>query len=199
MSELISQLINQGQALNFWEVIAVISALIYIYFAAKGNRWCFLFGLISSAIYIYLSATLKFYFDTLINSYYVIMSFYGWVVWSNGEQNESLKVLSLNKKSFTTYISIGFAITFLSGFAANQYSDASLPYLDAFTTVFSIIATWMVVQKQLQNWLIWIVVDAIASGMYFYKELYLTSLLFIIYTIIAIRGYFKWKTLLQYD
>jgi nicotinamide mononucleotide transporter len=200
MSELFSQLIDQSQALNFWEAIAVITALIYIYLAAKGNRWCFLFGLISSTIYIYLSASLKFYFDTLINSYYVVMSFYGWIVWSkNTEEEQSLVVKTLSKKAFLSCIVAGFVVTFLSGFSATQFSDAALPFLDAFTTVFSIIATWMVVKKQIENWLIWIVVDAVASGMYFYKELYLTSLLFIIYTIIAIRGYFKWQKLLKYD
>ena len=91
----------------------------------------------------------------------------------------------------------GGTLTIVLAFVAEYFSNTQLAYLDAFTTIFAIIATFMVVKKRLENWLIWIVVDLVASGMYFYKELYFTALLFFTYTIIAIVGYFKWKKLLQ--
>jgi nicotinamide mononucleotide transporter len=90
----------------------------------------------------------------------------------------------------------GISLTLILAFGAERFSTAELAYLDAFTTVFAIIATYMVVKKYIENWLIWIVVDLVASGMYFYKDLYFTSLLFLIYTLIAIFGYFKWKKLI---
>jgi nicotinamide mononucleotide transporter len=197
MQELLAPFIQEGLTYGWLESIAVLSALVYVYLASKGNRLCFIFGLISSAIYVYLTIQLKLYFDTFINSYYIYMSFAGWFAWKK-QNNGEIAVQKLTTKKLNLSLLIGFPLTFLLAFWADQYTDASIPYLDAFTTVFSIIATWMVVKKYLENWLFWIVIDAVAAGMYFYKELYLTALLFILYTIIAINGFFKWKKLLRH-
>lgn len=176
------------------EIIGVVSSLLYIYFATKENRLCFLFGLISSTIYVYICFSYQLYFDTLINLYYIVMSFVGWAMWSENKNKVEEKVKSIQNKTFLLYATIGGLATLVFGGIALNYSDASLPFVDSFTTVFAIIATVMVVKKQIENWLIWIIVDGVGIGMYFYKELYFTSFLFLIYTIIAIQGYRKWKT-----
>lgn len=172
-------------------------AVIYVLFASKANRICFVFGFISSMIYIYLTFSLKFYFDTSINIYYLIMSIYGWYAWGSDGDNYS-SIMTLSSKKFSTLLFSGLIFSLGVAFTATLFTDASLAYLDAFTTVFSIIATWMVVKKYIENWLIWIIVDLVASGMYFYKEFYLTSLLFILYTLIAIYGFFKWRKKLNH-
>lgn len=196
MKEIISSFVSESIALGHWEIIAVSSALIYVALAAKANKWCFLFGLISSSIYIYLSATLAFYYDTLINIYYVLMSVYGWFAWSaKKEAEKGIQVLGRNK--FGLLIGIGIGITIAFALLSKYFLEGSLPYFDSFTTVFSFIATWMVIKKHIENWLIWVFVDFTAAFMYLYKGLYLTFLLFIIYTIIAIYGYLKWKKQLQ--
>lgn len=176
------------------EIIGVVSSLLYIYFATKENRLCFLFGLISSTIYVYICFSYQLYFDTIINLYYIVMSFVGWAMWSENKNKVEEKVKSIQNKTFLLYAIIGGLATLVFGGIALNFSDASLPFVDSFTTVFAIIATVMVVKKQIENWLIWIIVDGVGIGMYFYKELYFTSFLFLIYTIIAIQGYRKWKT-----
>ncbi|MEQ8623488.1 MAG: nicotinamide riboside transporter PnuC [Vicingaceae bacterium] len=193
MQELINALYYEGHAFSGLEIIGVITALIYVGLAAKGNRWCFLFGLISSAVYIYLSLVLKFYFDTAINTYYIVMSFYGWFAWGKTDSSSDFIPQKLKSLHFALYIVVGSFVTISLAYAVSKYSDAALPYFDAFTTIFAIIATYMVVKKWIENWLIWVVVDTVAAGMYWYKELYLTALLFFIYTIISIIGYQKWK------
>lgn len=193
MQEILAALYQEGQAFSWLEIIGVLTALIYVVLAAKGNKWCFLFGLISAIIYVYLSVVLKFYFDTAINIYYIIMSFYGWFSWGRKKSSTNFIPLQLKKKHFLAYLISGFIITLVLAFIVDQLSDAALPYFDAFTTIFAIIATYMVVKKWIENWLIWVVVDAVAAGMYWHKELYLTSLLFIVYTIISVVGYQKWK------
>lgn len=197
MQELLAPFIQESQAYGWWESIAVLSAIVYVYLASKGRRLCFLFGLISSAIYVYLTIELKFYFDTFINTYYIYMSFAGWFAWKKQKGGE-IVVQKLPNKILSLSLLIGFPLTLLLAFWADRYTDASIPYLDAFTTVFSVIATWMVVKRYLENWLFWIIIDSVAAAMYFYKELYLTALLFLIYTIIAFNGYFKWKKLLRH-
>ena len=194
MESLFDSITQESLSYGWLEIIAVITAVIYVVLAAKTNRWCFLFGLISSAIYIYIATGLKFYFDSAINLYYVIMSFYGWFAWAKKKQEKELTVLQMQNKAFLITILGGFILTFSLAYIVDNISDASLPYIDAFTTVFAIIATWMVVKKYIQNWIIWIVVDIVAATMYLYKELYLTAGLFLLYTIISIVGYRQWKT-----
>lgn len=197
MQDFFAGIINELEVFNWLETTAVISALLYVFLAARGNKWCFLFGLISSAIYVYITFKLNFYFDVLINLYYIAMSYFGWISWSTEKDNSTLLISTTPKIQLKLYVIAGGILTIVLAFVAEYFSNAQLAYLDAFTTIFAIIATFMVVKKQLENWLIWIVVDLVASGMYFYKELYFTALLFFIYTIIAIVGYFKWKKLLQ--
>lgn len=175
------------------EGIAVVTALIYVALAAIRTYWCFLFGLISSVIYLYICYQSKFYFDVGINLFYIAMSIYGWINWKSNTQSGNLNISKMNPKKLYLYIGLGIVINVLLAEFATRFSDASLPYLDAFTSVFAIIGTYMVIHRKIENWLIWIVVDSVAIGMYYYKELHLTALLYFIYTIIAIVGYFNWK------
>ena len=193
MESFFDSISQESLAYGWLEIIAVFTAVIYVFLAAKTNRWCFFFGLISSAIYIYLATSLKFYFDSAINIYYVFMSFYGWFSWSNTSTGKLQGILKMPKKQFIIILSAGLLLTAILASIVDHFSDASLPYIDAFTTVFAIIATWMVVKKYLENWLIWIVVDLIAAAMYFHKNLFITAALFLLYAIISIVGYKKWK------
>jgi len=197
MTELIDQLLKESSNFNALEVLAVLTALAYVVLASKGSKWCFVFGLISSAIYVYLATILKYYFDSFINLYYVVMSVYGWFAWSNKRSGKSLNVNSMSLKKFVIWLLLALAISLMLGFSAS-YTDAALPYWDAITTVYAVLATFLVVKKVIENWLIWIVVDFIAMLMYFEKGLLLTSGLFLVYTIIAINGYVQWRKKLGY-
>lgn len=197
MTELINQLIQESNNFSLLEVIAVLTALFYIALASIGNKWCFLFGFISSAIYVFLATVLKYYFDSFINFYYLIMSVYGWLAWSKKSNGKELAINSIPIKNLAAWLLVALAISLLLGFTAS-YTDAALPYWDAITTIYAILATYLVVKKVLENWLIWIGVDFIAMIMYFEKGLLLTAALFLIYTLIAFHGYFKWKKELSY-
>lgn len=173
------------------EWFAVATALIYVYLATKGSYYCFIFGLISSAIFVWICYKSKLYFDMSINIYYVVISVVGWVKWKSAEVNFTVKRMAAGKLMVLTLLSA--ILTLLFGYIFTKYSDASLPYIDAFTTVFAVLATWMLVQKFLENWLLWIIVDAVSIGMYYYKEHLPISLLFLIYTLISVYGYFNWR------
>ncbi len=174
------------------EIIAVLTALFYVILAAKANRSCFIFGFISSAIYIYICLNLHFYFDALINLFYVIVSIAGWLNWGTKKTEEEF-VTKANKNVLILFIGIGLILTFSLAHFAERFSNAELPYLDAFTTVFSLIASWMLIKRQIENWLFWIAIDSVATYMYFVKGLTLTAGLFIIYTVLAIYGFSSWK------
>ena len=78
-----------------------------------------------------------------------------------------------------------------------RFTDSNVPWLDSFTTALSIIGMWMLARKYVEQWWAWIVVDVVCCGLYIYKELYFTSALYGLYSIIAIFGYFKWKKLMK--
>jgi nicotinamide mononucleotide transporter len=87
----------------------------------------------------------------------------------------------------------------LFGYIFDQYSNQANPYLDAFTTIFSLMATFMVAKKVLENWIYWIIIDAFSVYLFASRGLYMTSVLFILYTLIAIFGYFSWKKQFNLD
>tara|TARA_A100001037_G_scaffold225055_1_gene202971 strand:- start:319 stop:699 length:381 start_codon:yes stop_codon:yes gene_type:complete len=118
------------------------------------------------------------------------MALYGYMMW-NKEDKEMIKEWSIS--SHIIIIIIGSVLTFLLGFYLSQYvKDSYFPIIDALTTVFSIFATYMVAKKVIGNWLYWIVIDLIMVYLYFSLELYILSLQFIVYTVIAFFGYSEW-------
>jgi len=84
-------------------------------------------------------------------------------------------------------------ISLVSGYLLAENTRAVWPYIDAFTTWASVITTWMVAKKVIENWLYWIVIDSVSIFLYIDRGLYLTALLFVAYVIIVIFGYFNWK------
>lgn len=194
MAEQFQQYLLEFSLISILEVLAVVTALIYVYLAASENASCFIFGFISSTIYIYICFVYKLYFDTLISIYYTVMSVVGWLAWKKPERaGQNLKISYLGRKKIISISIIGFLSVAILGSLAKSFTDASLPFLDSFTTVFAVIATFMVVKKQIENWIFLGIIDAVSIGMYLSKELYFTSFLYFVYTIIAINGFLSWK------
>ena len=187
--------------LNFnWSIIecvAVVFSILYIILAAKENIWCWGAGVISASLYIYICLFAQLYSQTGLQIFYLFMAFYGYYHWNKKEQSLQIIEWSIGKHLFI--LAIGSILTFLMGFYFTTYTNAKIPIVDSFTTVFSIFATYMVAKKILGNWLYWIVIDTVAAYLYFSAELHLTSLLFVSYAIIAIFGYFSWMKKIKTD
>ena len=115
----------------------------------------------------------------------------------NDEQE--LKITSWKKRYHVYAIIIVTLLAIISGFLLEKYTQAALPFLDAFTTWGAIIATYMVAKKIIENWIYWFVIDSISIYLFISRELYLTSLLFFIYLIIIIFGYRSWRKKLNAD
>ena len=172
------------------EYLAVLFSLAYVVLAARQNIWCWLFAVISVTLYIYICFTSKLFAETGLQVFYLCMAFYGYYNWNKPESKSN--IIQWNLYKHFLIILLGGFFTFLMGFYLTIYSSAKMPIIDSFTTVFSIIATYMITKKILENWLYWIVIDIVSIYLYFSRDLQLTSLLFIIYTFIAIFGYFFW-------
>lgn len=172
------------------EIIAVLFSIIYVILATKQNIWCWIFSIISTILYVYIFFTAKLFAESMLYVFYLFMSAYGYYNWNKNEGQLTVNQLSIKKN--LSFIFIGTVITFFMGFYFSTYTSAEMPIIDSFTTVFSIIATYMVTKKILENWLYWIVIDLASIYIYINRDLHLTSLLFLFYTIIAVFGYFNW-------
>jgi len=176
-----------------WSIIesaAVFFSILYVILALKESIWCWGAAVISVILYIYICYTAQLYPETGLQVFYLLMAFYGYYQW-----NKNDSILKIQQWTTTKHLQIlllGALLTFLMGFYFTIYTNAAMPLVDSFTTVFSVFATYMVTKKVLGNWLYWIVIDAISVYLYFSRDLHLTSLLFIVYTVIAIFGYFSW-------
>ena len=187
------EIIQFFSSLNFnWSIIeslAVFFSLLYVILAAQENIWCWGAALISVSLYTYICYTAKLFPETGLQIFYLIMAIIGYLTW-NKKSKEKIKEWSEFKHLII--ITLGALFSFIMGFYFFTYTDSVMPIIDSFTTVFSIIATYMVVKKVLGNWLYWIVIDLLSVYMYFHRDLHLTSLLFVAYTTIAVYGYVFW-------
>jgi len=174
------------------EWIAVLSSLFYIVFIARKNSRAWFFALVGSSIYVYLCFISQFYLETILQVFYAGMAIIGWLLW-NKKQEIPFNIIQWRGKQHMVNILISSILTLLLGNFFEVYTDQALPYLDAFTTVFSISATFMVAYKVLENWLYWIVINIVSMPLYAYRDLNLTVLLFGIYTIVSIIGFVRWR------
>jgi nicotinamide mononucleotide transporter len=182
---------------NYVEFLGVITSLIYLYFSVRQIIWLWPFGIISSALFMLIFFNSKFYADMGLQVYYLGVSIYGWIYWSRGavDRNEksTLPVCRISRRLALVLSMAGIVIMLGIVYILKSYTDSDVPWGDGFTTAGSIVATWMLARKMLEHWLVWVVVDSVAAGLYFYKGLYPSFLLYLIFTIIAVIGYFHWK------
>jgi len=181
---------------NKTELLGAILGILYIRFSIRQNILTWPTGLLTSLLYVIVFFKSALYAAMGLQVYYVAISFYGWYFWLKGKNasNKSLlPVRSVNKKLWIKIGVISMVIYAVILFILIKFSDSDVPFLDSLTTSFSIVATWMLARKYLENWIIWIFVDFVSTGLYIYKSLWPTVILFLVYTIMAFFGYFEWK------
>ena len=174
------------------EWTAVVFSLCYVYLAAKKNILCWVAALFSTGIYIYLCYIGQLYIESALQVFYFVMAIYGFVVWRNTKAEDS-KIIKWKLSFHLTNIILSGLIALLLGYLFDTYTDQQSAYLDAFTTCFSLAATFMVAKKVLENWIYWIVIDTASVFLYANRDMYLTAVLLAIYTLFAVYGYFAWR------
>ena len=186
---------------NWVEIAGAVLSVIYLYLSIREKSALWIFGFISSLLYIFVFFESKLYADMSLSFYYLGVSIFGWITWQQKTtqlQDTKLHITRISgKKQLLQYV-LGTLIAYLAYYLILQYlTDSTSPAADSVVGALSVIATWMLAKKKIENWLIWIVVDAFAAGLYFYKELYPTAILFVIYTVMAVVGYKQWKKTLN--
>jgi nicotinamide mononucleotide transporter len=194
MSGWIQSIIATIQAMSSWELLAVILAIAYLLLAVRENVLCWLFAFVSTAIYTVLFWDVSLLMDSALNVYYMAMAVFGWYQWTRGGPgSNALAVHTMSIRQHVRVIVTVAILSLVSGYLLSEYSNAAWPYVDSFTTWASVITTYLVTRKYLQNWLYWIVIDAVSVPLYIDRGLNLTALLFMAYIVIAVFGYVSWR------
>ncbi len=182
---------------NYIELIAAALGFLAISLQIKQNIWYWLVSIVMVSMYIYVYIDSKLYADMSLQVYYLVVSFYGWYYWQSGGQKkkkdrQEAPVIRAGTRLRLILLGISIVLFFLIAWILIRFTDSDVPWWDAFTTALSFVATWMLARKYIENWLVWIVVDATSVGIYIYKGLYPTTVLFAALTILAVVGYYAW-------
>ena len=193
----------------FLEAVAAFFGLLSVFFSVKRNIWVYPTGIISTTIYVYILFNFGLLGDMLINVYYSIMSIYGWISWNKNTENQIISVDFAKKKDWLVGLNL-FVMSFVAvcgvyyfkPFIDNHFSMNSVSlgfqqldwanWLDIFTTSLFLIGMWFMAKRKVENWLFWIVGDLICVPMMLYKGLGITSLQYLVFTIMAVMGYLEW-------
>ena len=198
MSELAQSLFSEIGAMTAWESVAVILAIAYLLLAVRENILCWYCALFSTAIYIHLFWNVSLLMESALNVYYLLMAVFGWYQWKyGGRQQSTLKIQRLSAQNNLLIILAVLLATAVSGWLLSQHSDAAWPFVDSFTTWGSVVTTFMVAKKVLENWLYWLVIDSVSIPLYIDRGLYLTAFLFLVYLFIVVAGYLNWRKIYQ--
>lgn len=183
-----------GLDVDLVEAAAVILGLVSVYLSVRENIWSWPTGIVNVTLYIFVFFRAKLYADMALQVVYIVISIYGWYEWLHGGRGRTALPISRGSRPLALrLVAIGIVSTAVIGSVLARTTDAALPYLDSTTTVTSLIAQWMMARKILENWVVWVAVDVVYVGMFVYKSLYLTSLLYAGFLVLAVMGYRQWK------
>lgn len=177
------------------QLVATVTGILCVYLQTREKILAWPFGIVSVTISVYIFAQSGLYSDVILHLVYVVLNIYGWWNWaaSRRSASDTAPILLMTKQGWFAW-SITIVIgTGLLGAMMGYYTDASVPYFDAFTTVGSLVAQYLLAKKVLQNWTLWILVDVVAINVYIYKEIYIIAFLFFVYLLLCIKGHFDWK------
>lgn len=194
--------------MSIWEILGTVLGVIGVWLMIRQNIWGWPVGLVQVAVYAWVFFDAKLYSDTILQVAFFLIQAYGWWHWLHGvkkgaallrpaerdfEGQAALPVSRLTSAAIVAWIAAGAVLTAGWGWFMHRTTDAALPWWDAFILVFSLIAQWLQARKNLENWPAWVVVNTVAIGVYWAKDLRLTSGLYLIFWVMALWGWTAWS------
>ncbi|MBI3220303.1 MAG: nicotinamide mononucleotide transporter [Bacteroidetes bacterium] len=196
-----------GYPMSYLEFFGTVAGAIAVFLSAKANVWSWPLGIVNVVLFFFLFYQVQLYPDMFLQVFFFITNLLGWYRWLTPRQdeenvNKQLKISRLSYRMWILFIIVGLIGTVLFGQLAknlnslfpNVFSQPSaFPYADSFVTVMSIVATYLMVQKKVECWLVWIVVDAVACGLYFSKGILFVGMEYVVFCFIAAFGFYHWR------
>ena len=185
--------------MSTFELIAAILGAISVALVVMRHIWAFPIGIVMVIMYAWVFYQAKLYSDVLLQLFFFVLQIQGWIDWNKSDKanDDKIVVRWLNPQQWLLTIGIQIAGTGALGFLMKTYTDAALPWLDAFAAVMSMNAQWWMNKRYIDNWTLWIAVDALYLYIYYSKALYPTTILYAVFLGMAIVGYWTWKSKLS--
>lgn len=197
---MLTETFNYFASAGYIELVAVVTALAYVIFAAQGSLWCWPAAMISTVLYTVIFYEYYLWSDSALQIYYFAMAIYGWWNWQkNKETSVNTEVIEIAEYQLAFHIKAIILLTIASlgvGYLMDNFTPTDFPYLDAATTVFAVFGTYLVAKRVIENWLYWVVIDLVSIYLYLEKGLVPTAALFIVYVFIASYAYYNWRKML---
>lgn len=188
--------------LRLIDIIGLVLGLLYLWLEYRANIWLWAVGIIMPIVNSYLLFAKGLYADFGMEFYYVVIAIYGYYCWRWGNKTDKGTELPITHyKSRHVVASIMTGLVLWGGiyWFLKYHTNSTVPILDSFTTSLSAVAMWALARKYLEQWLLWLVVDAVSCGLYIYKGIPFRACLYGLYTVIAVLGYLKWKKMVTSD
>lgn len=199
MQDIWQQFITGLRATTWLEYIAVFSGIVSVYFSRKENILVYPTGLINTVVYTYLSFKGSLFGEAGVNFYYTVMSIYGWIIWSqrNEQQEHVVQITFSNKKwwgyqlSFFLffYITIYALLTYLK----KEFAPGVIPWADALASATAFTGMWLMTKKKVESWYWWIATNIASIPLYFVKQYVFTSVYYFVLLIMAVWGLLEWR------
>ena len=180
------------------ELFAAALGALSVYLSVRQNIWSWPTAIVNVVVYALVFYRARLYADMGLQVIYALLSLYGWYQWLyGGEDDTELQVSRTTPQLGGRLAVIGLAGAGALGLLLRGATDAALPFMDSFLSSTSLVAQWMMTRKKVENWLVWIGVDVLYVGMFTYKDLYITAVLYLVFLVLAVRGWIDWRRSLE--
>lgn len=180
------------------EALGVLFSVLYLVLAIRENLWCWPAAFVASVLSVVVLYEARLYSESALNVFYAAMAVYGWYQWQFGRRpNDSasagLRIATWPWRLHAVAISGCLIASAGVGAVMSGYTAAAFPFLDAFVTVSSVLTTYMVARKILENWVYWLVIDSLSLYLYVARGLYGYAALFALYLVLVVIGWYRWQ------
>ena len=183
---------------HWLDIVTTILGLAYILLEYKASLWMWLVGFLMQALGIVLYYQKGLYADCGMEFYYLSMTVYGYWKWVRGSATkQELPIRHFPSKLVLPWTLLILGIWGIIDWLLVTFTNSNVPLADSFTTALSIVGNWALAHKYLEQWFIWIAVDVVTCGLYFYKDIPFKASLYALYVVIAILGWFKWRQMMR--
>jgi nicotinamide mononucleotide transporter len=181
------------------ELSAFLLSVMTVLLNIRQNHWAWLFSIAASALYGAVFFDARLYGDAGLQAVFIAASIWGWYQWVHGAADQSLVVTRLSRSGWLFSIAAWLAGFLLLSAFLKAYTNTDVPHADGFLTAGSLLGTLLLARKKVENWIVWIVVDVIYVGLYVYKNLMLTALLYAVFVVLAVIGVRAWNNIARKD
>lgn len=182
----------------FLQIVGFALGMLYVWLEYRANIWLWFVGMIMPVVHGTLYYQAGLYADSAMNVYYLLAGLYGWIVWLRAPKRKDGGAIAHTPARLWAVLAVVYvAVQGVIYWVLVSFTNSTVPFWDSLTTALSIVGIWMLSRKYVEQWLIWIVVNAVTVALYLYKDIPITAALYLIYLGMAVAGYRRWLRVMK--